>query len=189
MNITETIKPTFFFFFGFSALGAVFVSVLGSSFEFLSALLDNLHEDLNRITHKNYMELEEQKKGESDEIASKRWWDYYKSRDDSIIVDLFKGQFKTTITCCECNHKSVNFDTFMTLDLPIPQKKTQIQFKLFTNSGNYIDLNIKADENTEMKDIILKSISYLDKKNYIENTEYKHYKKNYIIFKYIFIFY
>ena len=139
--------------------------------EFLSALLDNLHEDLNRITHKNYMELEEQKKGESDEIASKRWWDYYKSRDDSIIVDLFKGQFKTTITCCECNHKSVNFDTFMTLDLPIPQKKTQIQFKLFTNSGNYIDLNIKADENTEMKDIILKSISYLDKKNYIENTK------------------
>ena len=56
----------------------------------------------------------------------------------------------------------------MTLDLPIPQKKSQMQIKFLTNNGNYIDLNIKLDDKTQIKDIILKSIAYLDKKNYIE---------------------
>ena len=35
--------------------------------------------------------------GEDDETASKRWWDYHKSREDSIIVDLFHGQYKSIV--------------------------------------------------------------------------------------------
>ena len=79
--------------------------------EFLLALLDNLHEDLNRITNKQYKELEEQRKGESDEEASKRWWDYYKSRENSIIVDLFQGQYKSTIKCLKCGKTSTSRPT------------------------------------------------------------------------------
>ena len=136
--------------------------------EFLNALLDNLHNELNRVTQKPSIEFEEQKEGESDEVASNKWWDCYKSRDDSIIVDLFKGQYKITNKCSGCGHKSITYDQYMTLDLPIPQKKSQIQIKFFTNNGNYIDLNIKLDEKTQIKDIILKSIYYLNKKNYLE---------------------
>ena len=136
--------------------------------DFLISFLENLHDELNRVTNKPYMTLEEQKEGESDEVTSGKWWDYYKSRDDSIIVDLFKGQYKITNKCSGCGYKSVTFDHYMTLDLPIPQKKSQYQFKFLTNNGNYIDLNLKLDEKTEIKDIILKSIIYLDRKNYIE---------------------
>lgn len=136
--------------------------------EFLLAVLDNLHEDLNRITNKKYMELDEQRKGESDEEASKRWWDYFKSREDSIIVDLFQGQFKSTIKCSKCNFSSTSYDSYNNLGLPIPVKRTQHQIKLLTSNHAFIDINIKLNENQTLKDIIMKAIIYLDKNKYIE---------------------
>ena len=129
--------------------------------EFLQALLDNLHEDLNRITNKQYKEMEGQKKGESDEEASKRWWDYYKSRENSIIVDLFHGQYKSTIKCLKCGNSSVSYDTYMSLGLPIPTQKTQIQIKLLTQNLNFIDLNIKIEDDLQIKDIIKRAITFL----------------------------
>jgi ubiquitin carboxyl-terminal hydrolase 4/11/15 len=136
--------------------------------EFLLAVLDNLHEDLNRITNKKYMELQKQKAGESDEEASNRWWNYYKSRENSIIVDLFQGQYKSTIKCSTCGNSSISYDTYMNLGLPIPTKRTQIQIKLLTSNLNFIDINIKIDDGIEIKDIIKKAISFINKNNYIE---------------------
>ena len=136
--------------------------------EFLLAVLDNLHEDLNRITNKKYMELDEQRKGESDEEASKRWWDYYKSREDSIIVDLFQGQFKSTIKCSKCNFSSTSYDSYNNIGLPIPIKTTQHQIKLLTSKHTFIDINIKLSEDPTLKDIIMKAMINLDKNKYIE---------------------
>ena len=136
--------------------------------EFLLAVLDNLHEDLNRITNKKYMELQEQQKGESDESASKRWWDYYRSRENSIIVDLFQGQFKSTIKCSVCGNSSISYDTYMSLGLPIPTIKTSHQIKLLTSDQNFIDLNVKINEDIALKDIIKKAINYLNKNKYID---------------------
>ena len=131
--------------------------------EFLCCLLDRLHEDLNRITNKKYKELEEQKPDESDETASKRWWDYHKSREDSIIVDLFHGQYKSSIMCLTCGYTSTSYETYMYLGLPIPAKSTQIQFK-FIKNNEYIGLNMQYNDNIKVKDIILKATEYLDKK-------------------------
>ena len=50
--------------------------------EFLSVLLDQLHEDLNRITDKPYIELLEKQPNEDDLTASKRWWDLHRKRED-----------------------------------------------------------------------------------------------------------
>ena len=136
--------------------------------EFLLAVLDNLHEDLNRITNKKYMELQEQKVGESDEEASNRWWNYYKSRENSIIVDLFQGQYKSTIKCSTCGNSSISYDTYMNLGLPIPTKGTQIQIKLLTSNMNFIDINFKIDDDIEIKDIIKKAMDFINKNNYIE---------------------
>ena len=136
--------------------------------QFLSFLLDKLHEDLNRITNKKYLELEEKKDMETDKQASDRWWNYFKSRDNSFIVDLFQGQYKTIIKCFGCGKESITYDKYMILGLPIPLKKTQFPMKLFTKNGNYIDLIINIDEKTEIKDIIINSISYIDKKEYID---------------------
>ena len=134
--------------------------------EFLIGLLDNLHEDLNRITNKKYQELEEQRKNETDEEASQRWWNYYKSRENSIIVDLFQGQYKSTIKCLKCGKTSTSYDTYMSLGLPIPNQKTQTQIKLLTEDLKFIDLNIRINDNVQIKDIIKKAVLFLDKEKY-----------------------
>ena len=58
-----------------------------------------MHEDLNRISNKSYIELLEKQSNEDDITASKRWWDLHKKREDSIIIDLFNGQLKSETTC------------------------------------------------------------------------------------------
>ena len=99
--------------------------------EFLIYLLDKIHEDLNSISNKPYIEIEEKEKEESDEEASKRWWEKHLMRENSIIVDLFHGQFKSTITCNYCNRIAVNFDSYIFLSLPIPSGKFDINIKYF----------------------------------------------------------
>lgn len=50
-------------------------------------------------------------------------------RNDSIIDDLFKGQFKSTLTCHQCNKVSVKFDEFCCLSVPIPKdQKVSVHF-------------------------------------------------------------
>ena len=43
--------------------------------EFIDLFLDNLNEDLNAVTKKEYIELKEKGNDESDEQCSKRFWD------------------------------------------------------------------------------------------------------------------
>ena len=64
------------------------------SHEMLIYLLEKLHEDLNRNVEKEYIQLNEKGDDESDIMASNRWWEVYLKRDNSIIMDLFLGQFK-----------------------------------------------------------------------------------------------
>ena len=61
--------------------------------------------------------------GKSDREASKEAWLKHLVRNESIIVDLFHGQYKSTLVCNICRKISITFDPFMTLSLPIPGKK------------------------------------------------------------------
>ncbi|KAL0088271.1 hypothetical protein F4703DRAFT_1734652 [Phycomyces blakesleeanus] len=95
--------------------------------ELLAFLLDGLHEDLNRILKKPYVELPDFDNMSDNEIAECSW-KYHKARNDSIIVDLFQGQFKSRLVCNECDKVSVTFDPFMYLSLPLPiEKKTKMK--------------------------------------------------------------
>jgi ubiquitin carboxyl-terminal hydrolase 4/11/15 len=87
--------------------------------ELLSALLDRLHEDVNRVVSKPYIELKESD-GRPDSIVADEAWGNHRLRNDSIIVDTFHGQFKSTVVCLECNYNSVTFDPFLFASLPIP---------------------------------------------------------------------
>ncbi|KIR27707.1 ubiquitin carboxyl-terminal hydrolase 4/11/15 [Cryptococcus deuterogattii R265] len=100
--------------------------------EFIAFLLDGLHEDLNRILKKPYIEKPDWKPGGGDkELAElgKECWDGYKKRNDSVIVDLFQGQLKSTLVCPECHKESITFDPFMYLTVPLPIAQNR-QFKV-----------------------------------------------------------
>ena len=90
--------------------------------EFMSFVIDYLNEDLNGTTKKPYIELDSKKDGESDEECSKRFWECNLKRNDSVITDLFCGQYKSTITCPNCGNINITFDPFNTLTLPLTNK-------------------------------------------------------------------
>lgn len=73
--------------------------------ELLAFLLDGLHEDLNRILKKPYVENPEWEGGGALELCrlARDFWTGYKKRNDSVIVDLFQGQYKSTLICPECS--------------------------------------------------------------------------------------
>lgn len=84
-------------------------------------LLDALHEDLNRVTKKQYTELRDSD-GRPDTVVAEEAWTQHLARDHSIITDLFYGQLKSKVTCQTCGHESVRFDAFNLLSLPLPME-------------------------------------------------------------------
>lgn len=94
--------------------------------EFMAFLLDGLHEDLNRILEKPYVEKPELSPGDDvnnfnviKELAENTW-DKHKMRNDSMIIDLFVGMYKSTLVCPQCNNISITFDPYNDLTLPLP---------------------------------------------------------------------
>uniref|UniRef100_A0AAR2JAX0 Ubiquitin carboxyl-terminal hydrolase 15 n=1 Tax=Pygocentrus nattereri TaxID=42514 RepID=A0AAR2JAX0_PYGNA len=92
------------------------------SHELLAFLLDGLHEDLNRIRKKPYIQLKDAE-GRPDKVVAEEAWENHIKRNDSIIVDIFHGLFKSTLVCPVCSKVSVTFDPFCYLTLPLPMKK------------------------------------------------------------------
>lgn len=114
--------------------------------ELLIFLLDLLHEDMNRAkqnyvkpqiassssnskitsdttnTDSNDSDIEGD--GTNDELIAEKAWNRYKSKNDSIIVDLFHGLLRSQLICPQCNKKVVIFEPFVTLSLPIPGPMT-----------------------------------------------------------------
>ncbi|XP_078206948.1 ubiquitin carboxyl-terminal hydrolase 19 isoform X33 [Callithrix jacchus] len=90
--------------------------------EFMAFLLDGLHEDLNRIQNKPYTETVDSD-GRPDEVVAEEAWQRHKMRNDSFIVDLFQGQYKSKLVCPVCAKVSITFDPFLYLPVPLPQKQ------------------------------------------------------------------
>uniref|UniRef100_A0A8C5CYD7 ubiquitinyl hydrolase 1 n=1 Tax=Gadus morhua TaxID=8049 RepID=A0A8C5CYD7_GADMO len=87
--------------------------------ELLAFLLDGLHEDLNRVHDKPYVELKDSDGRPDWEVASEAWENHLR-RNRSIVVDLFHGQLKSQVKCKTCGHISARFDPFNFLSLPLP---------------------------------------------------------------------
>jgi len=94
--------------------------------EFLAYLLDGLHEDLNRIREAPYVEMPDVEEEEDMAVAGSRAWDAHRRRNDSLVMDSFYGQFKSTCVCPQCNRVSVSFDAFNHVSLEIPQEQNAI---------------------------------------------------------------
>ncbi|KAJ0099669.1 hypothetical protein Patl1_21108 [Pistacia atlantica] len=104
--------------------------------ELLAFLLDGLHEDLNRVKHKPYIRSRDAD-GRPDEEVADEYWANHIARNDSIIVDVCQGQYKSTLVCPVCNKVSVTFDPFMYLSLPLQATITRsMTITVFTCDGS-----------------------------------------------------
>ncbi|KAK7269040.1 hypothetical protein RIF29_21755 [Crotalaria pallida] len=92
--------------------------------ELLAFLLDGLHEDLNRVKQKPYIEMKDSDGRPDEEVASECWKNHM-ARNDSLIVDVCQGQYKSTLVCPVCGKISITFDPFMYLSIPLPSTVTR----------------------------------------------------------------
>jgi len=58
--------------------------------EMLSFLLETLHEDLNDVTKKPYVEYKDSDERPDSEVSGE-YWEGFRSREKSLLVDLFYG--------------------------------------------------------------------------------------------------
>uniref|UniRef100_A0A914EKJ7 ubiquitinyl hydrolase 1 n=1 Tax=Acrobeloides nanus TaxID=290746 RepID=A0A914EKJ7_9BILA len=93
--------------------------------EFLAILLDLLHDELNSVKKKEPTKIREN--GEDSEIADESW-NAHLNQEQSIIVNLFHGQLKSSLKCLNCEAVSSRFDPFSCIQLQIPME----QLVLFT---------------------------------------------------------
>ncbi|KAF8379919.1 hypothetical protein HHK36_027384 [Tetracentron sinense] len=108
--------------------------------ELLAFLLDGLHEDLNRVKQKPYIETKDAS-GRPDEKVADECWQNHKARNDSVIVDVCQGQYKSTLVCPVCSKVSVTFDPFMYLSLPLPSTATRtMTVTIFYGDGSALPM-------------------------------------------------
>ncbi|GAB1222291.1 hypothetical protein ENUP19_0100G0040 [Entamoeba nuttalli] len=130
--------------------------------ELVAYLIDGIHEDLNRVLKKPYVETPDYNNEPDDEWAVAEW-NRYKQRNDSIITDLFAAQLKSKVICDVCHNTNMRFDPYVFLSLAIPNKQNSVS--IYVCDKNYqntktIKINIKGKSIEEIieestKDICL----------------------------------
>ncbi|KAM6246276.1 ubiquitin carboxyl-terminal hydrolase 8 isoform 5-T6 [Spheniscus humboldti] len=111
--------------------------------ELLLFLMDGLHEDLNKADNRKRYK-EENNDHLDDFRAAELAWYKHKQLNESIIVALFQGQFKSTVQCLTCHKKSRTFEAFMYLSLPLAStSKCTLQecLRLFSKEEKLTDNN------------------------------------------------
>ena len=108
-----------------NAFGKMYTAFSGSrqqdTQEFISYLLDSLHEDLNKVLKKPYIEEKDLPPNLSDEEIFKIKKDIYLCRNQSFIADLIYGFYKSTVFCPEknCNNITKSFEPFNMITLSL----------------------------------------------------------------------
>ncbi|XP_065142058.1 ubiquitin carboxyl-terminal hydrolase 19 isoform X1 [Paramisgurnus dabryanus] len=128
--------------------------------EFMAFLLDGLHEDLNRIQNKPYTETVDSD-GRQDEVVAEEAWQRHKMRNDSFIVDLFQGQYKSKLVCPVCSKVSITFDPFLYLPVPLPQKQKVLTVFYFSKEPHKkpIKFLVSVSKENSNTSEVLESIS------------------------------
>ena len=93
------------------------------SHEFCQFLMDGLHEDLNRVKNKPYVEQMEAY-GMKDRLAAEESWRNHLKRHDSIFVDYTQGLHRSHLRCPGCGRESVKFDVYSSISLPLVPPKS-----------------------------------------------------------------
>ena len=106
--------------------------------EFISYLLDALHEDLNKVKNKPYVQAKDLPPGISEEEQFKIQKDLYLCRNQSFIVDLINGFYKSTVYCPDekCKNISKSFEPFNMIALSLVNEAQLRKLEEFQNEEN-----------------------------------------------------
>jgi ubiquitin carboxyl-terminal hydrolase 4/11/15 len=127
--------------------------------EFLSFLVDALHEDLNRIVKKPYIENPD---SDDDRVMDPQYilelGETYRTnhakRNDSVAMDLFSGFYKNKMECPDCNKVSVTFDPYSLVTVQLPIENTmQHDFTYVPLRGKPILHHLDMDKNASIKQV------------------------------------
>ncbi|KAK6349464.1 CSN-associated deubiquitinating enzyme Ubp12 [Orbilia brochopaga] len=165
--------------------------------EFVSYLLDTLHEDLNRILQKPVVEFPDstdEMVGDPVAIAklAEENWELYRKRNDSVIIDLFAGMYKSTVTCPVCDKTSIKFDPWLSCQLPLPMENLWSKAITFVPAANSVSpyerlvtVHVEMEKYAtikQLKDFVGKRLGVDSKKMVVSevfrNKFYKHHEDN-----------
>ncbi|CAG9322676.1 unnamed protein product [Blepharisma stoltei] len=130
----DVMVPRFFVKSIWNTIGAITPRKENDAYELLLALLNLISEDLNRANKIQLMSP--LKSNKTSELKAAQAWQEELDKNSSIVVDLFQGQLRSTVSCTECNFASQTFEIFFSLSLAIPNKEKPISIddclELFT---------------------------------------------------------
>ena len=121
--------------------------------EFLTCLLDSLHEDVNKVKSKPVVPPmpDSWKVRSSLSDVAREAWRRFLLRNDSIISDIAMGQSHNKVTCPSCGGKSSSFDPFAMLSVPIPTStEVTVRVTLYRRATPY-NVNISSSSSSSRK--------------------------------------
>ena len=121
----------------------------------------------------------------NDKEKSKFGWSNFFRRNQSILVDLFYGQLKSCVICPECNYNSINFNSFLSLELSINSDKNyqiiNITFIDYFQESPNINSNIILYQNEKKIYFVRKKLANLLNIDLLSFPEWK--QKTEYVFK------
>lgn len=84
---------------------------------------------------------------------SRESWNIHINQNESIISDLFHGQFRIRTKCAKCRKESVTYSPFNQVTLPVPHYEIA-KLDLFFVQYNINDDNFKLEINIKDTDLI-----------------------------------
>ena len=72
----------------------------------------------------------------NEKFSSELEWNKYLTKNKSIIVDTFQGQFKSTVKCSKCLNVSITYEPFMYLPVTLPNALERQIFVTFIPASN-----------------------------------------------------
>ncbi|KAL7752948.1 hypothetical protein RI367_001398 [Sorochytrium milnesiophthora] len=125
--------------------------------ELLSLLLDCVHEELNVVTKKPTVTAPDSRPDISDADLAKLWWSNHLQREQSVIVALFQGQFKSQLVCSSCSTCSITFPPFLFLSVPLPHelyRTYKVKVVLLGDDEPPLDCSLRANSSGTISDIL-----------------------------------
>jgi ubiquitin C-terminal hydrolase len=125
--------------------------------EFIAFLLDALHEDLNRIIRKPYLEIPEINDAQANDPSAilelgEKCWEVFKARNNSIITDLCYSMFKSTLKCPVCSKISISFE-------PISMITLTCHVDNVSRSASMVGAKARDEQTRTLEELFLESFN------------------------------